>query len=130
MLMPMVPITHMGMVVGNGFVHVGMGMPVGAICCPVFRLTIWVLMDMVCVLTVWCVQVFVFVPHLVMAMPVGMVFIEQQGNAANHQDTSCNQIGAECFVEDEYGETRSNKGCRRKNHRFPRCSQLSQCQQV
>jgi hypothetical protein len=53
MLMPMVPITDMGMGVGNRFVQVGMGMPVGAICLHVLRLPIWMLMGMVGVLIAW-----------------------------------------------------------------------------
>jgi hypothetical protein len=47
-------------------------------------------------------------PQLVMAMPVGMVFIEQQGNAANHQDTRGDQVGAECFLKGKNSETCSN----------------------
>ncbi len=58
-------------------------------------------------------------PHLIVAMPVGMVFIEQQGNAAKHQDARGDQVGAECFLEGKYRETCSNKGCRRKNDGFP-----------
>ena len=68
MLMPMVPITCLGMGVDNGLVQ------------------------------------------------MGIAFIEPQGNAANHQGTGCNQIAAECFVEDEHRETCSNKGSRRTNH--------------
>ncbi len=55
MLMSMVPITHMGMGVGNGFVSMGMGMPVGAICTPTSYLFIRMLMGMVRVLIIWSV---------------------------------------------------------------------------
>lgn len=105
-------------------------MPVGTICSHSFCLPIGMLMGMVGVLIARCVQVLVLMPHLVMAMPVGMVFIEQQSNATDHQGTRCNQVGAEGFLEDQDRESYSNKWCRGKNHRFPGSAQLTQCQQV
>jgi hypothetical protein len=66
----------------------------------------------------------VLVPHLVVAMPVGMVFIEQQDNAANHHDAGGDQVGAECFLEGEDSEACSNKGSSGKDHRFPGSAQF------
>ena len=75
----------MGMGMGNGFVEMGVRMPVGAVC--FHSLPIGMLMGMVRVLIVWTVQVLVLMPHLVMAMPMGMVLPQHQSNAANHQHT-------------------------------------------
>ena len=55
-------------------------------------------MGMVRVLKTWRMEVLVFMPHIVVAMPMDMVFIEQQDNATNHQDARGDQVGADCFL--------------------------------
>jgi hypothetical protein len=55
-------------------------------------------MGVVRVLKTWRMEVLVFMPHFVVAMPMDMVFIEQQDNATNHQDARGDQVGADCFL--------------------------------
>ena len=83
--MPMVPIADMRMGMGNGFVAMGVRMPAGATCSHSLLLPIGMLMGMVRVLIIWTVQVLVLMPHIIMAMPVGMVLPQHQSNTANHQ---------------------------------------------
>ena len=74
--MPVMPIADMRMGVANGVVEMGMRMPEGALGVRSFRFSIGVLMGVVQVLFAWRVQVLVLMPDRVMAMPVGMVFLE------------------------------------------------------
>jgi len=83
--MAMVPIADMGMGMGNGFMEMGVRMPVGAVWSHPRPFPTGMLMGMVRVLIVWTVQVLVLMPHLVMAMPVGMILPQHQSNAPNHQ---------------------------------------------
>ena len=85
-LMAVVPITHMRMSMGNRVMQVRMGMPVGAIGAHVSPLFGGMLMGMVSVLITLGMQVLVLMPHLVMAVPVGMVLLEHQGDSTNHQN--------------------------------------------
>lgn len=85
--MAVMPIADMRVFMGNRFVLVGMGVPKRIICLNAFRLPVGMLMGMVRVLIAWSVEVLVFMPHLVVAMPVSMVLLQHQSDPANHQDT-------------------------------------------
>ena len=116
MLVTVVPIADMRVGMGNRFVPMRMRVPVGTICSHPVRFVIGMLVGMVLVLVARVMEVFVFMPHLVMAMPMCVVFIEQQYNATHHQDARGDHVEAECFFEGKDSKPCSNKRCRRKNH--------------
>ena len=78
MLVTVVPIADMRVFMVNRFVPMRMRVPVGTICSHPVRFVIGMLVGMVLVLVARVMEVFVFMPHLVMAMPMCVVFIEQQ----------------------------------------------------
>ena len=111
-----VSVADMWMSMGNRFVPMRMRVPVETICLHPVRFSIGMLVGMVRVLVAKVVEVLVLMPHLVMAVPMGVVFLQQQNNAANHQGTCCDQVGVHCFLECKHSKTCSNKRCCRKDH--------------
>ena len=64
----------------------GMGVPVEIFCLHPFCFSFEMLVGMVWVLILEVMEMLVFVPHLVMAVPVGMVLLKHQNYTSNHQD--------------------------------------------
>ena len=83
----LVSFADMWMSMGNRFVPMRMRVPVETICLHLARFSIGMLVGMVRVLVAKIVQVLVLMPYLVMTVPMGVVFLQQQNNAAHHQGT-------------------------------------------
>ena len=83
----LVSVADMWMSMGNRFVPMRMRVPVETICLHPARFSIGMLVGMVRVLVAKIVQVLVLMPYLVMTVPMGVVFLQQQNNAAHHQGT-------------------------------------------
>jgi hypothetical protein len=69
-------------------------------------------------------------PERVMAVPVGVAFLEQKGNASHHQTGGANQVDAQGFLEGNNGEASPHKRCGGKDNGFPGGAQVPQGEQV
>ena len=120
--MSVMGITDMGMGMRGWCMAVFMGVPIGAIGVDPFQLLRAVVMLVMQITTAGVVAVPVVVAQRLVMMPVAVLLPEQENNTCSHQSGGQKQVKREGLAQHRQRKDSANKGSRREDHRFSRCT--------